>query len=387
MRILLIGSDNPWRMESAVERAFQRAGHKTLLIDDRRARRVVGRRLTQRWALRHARRFRPDFVFLSKCLALDPETVDAIIGSGRVPNAMWYHDPQWYRDLDRPDVSHVATIGRLAGTFFVTGFDSEWRAHGLPAKFLPAAGDSRIHGEPLDRKYLSDVAFIGTGYDPDRANLLLAVAGKHDVRVWGLGWEEWRESLRWSGHPVEGRDFSRVCSSASITLGINPTRAAGGTTYTSDRTWMVILAGAFISATEPRASRPCSPRASTVRGTTTRSRASRSVPDTWLSRTSGCESESRANASSERTIPTISESGIFSGIAPSSIRWRRVEPPLRHSGLRPRPRQDGPAACRTLPAICRRRRDDGGVNSRDSQPEEVRRAGAVRHPPPEISVS
>jgi len=26
MRILLIGSDNPWRMESAVERAFQRAG-------------------------------------------------------------------------------------------------------------------------------------------------------------------------------------------------------------------------------------------------------------------------------------------------------------------------------------------------------------------------
>ena len=245
MRILLIGSDNPWRMESAVERAFQRSGHTTLLIDDRRTRRVVGRRLTQRWALRHARRFRPDFVFLSKCLALDPETVATIIGSGSVPNAMWYHDPQWHRDLDRSDVAHIATIGRIASTFFVTGFDSEWRANGLPAKFLPAAGDSRIHSEPLDRKYLSDVAFIGTGYDPDRAHLLLAVAKKHDVRVWGLGWEEWREPLRWSGHPVEGRDFSRVCSSASITLGINPARAAGGTTYTSDRTWMVILAGAF----------------------------------------------------------------------------------------------------------------------------------------------
>jgi spore maturation protein CgeB len=28
-------------------------------------------------------------------------------------------------------------------------------------------------------------------------------------------------------------------------LGINPSRAAGGVTYTSDRTWMVMLAGAF----------------------------------------------------------------------------------------------------------------------------------------------
>ena len=31
MRILLIGSDNPWRMEASVERALKRAGHDTLL--------------------------------------------------------------------------------------------------------------------------------------------------------------------------------------------------------------------------------------------------------------------------------------------------------------------------------------------------------------------
>ena len=36
MRILMIGSNNPWRMEAALERAFHRAGHDTLLIDDRR---------------------------------------------------------------------------------------------------------------------------------------------------------------------------------------------------------------------------------------------------------------------------------------------------------------------------------------------------------------
>ncbi|HEX2780056.1 MAG TPA: glycosyltransferase, partial [Gemmatimonadaceae bacterium] len=36
-----------------------------------------------------------------------------------------------------------------------------------------------------------------------------------------------------------------VCSSACITLGINPARAAGATTYVSDRLWMVMLAGGF----------------------------------------------------------------------------------------------------------------------------------------------
>ena len=98
-------------MEAAVERALRRAGHKTLLIDDRRFKRLAGRALTQRWAKWHARKFRAEFVFLSKCLALDPETVASIIAD--TPNAMWYHDPQWHRDLDRPDIGHIATVGKL----------------------------------------------------------------------------------------------------------------------------------------------------------------------------------------------------------------------------------------------------------------------------------
>jgi hypothetical protein len=246
VRILLIGSDNPWRMEAAVERAFRRAGHVTKLIDDRRAKRLMGRSLTQRWARAHAKRFRPDFVFLSKCLALDPETVSEII-AGR-SNAMWYHDPQWYRDLDRPDIAHIATIGRLARTFFVTGFDAEWRANGLPALFLPAAGDAGITPVPRDAGFSSDVAFIGTGYDSDRAKLLQRVSDAHQLRVWGLGWDEWKTSLDWSGRPVEKEEFAKVCSSSKIVLGINPSRAKDGVSYTSDRTWMVMLAGGFYLA-------------------------------------------------------------------------------------------------------------------------------------------
>lgn len=246
MRILLIGSDNPWRMEAAVERALRRAGHTTLLLDDRRMKRLIGWKLTQFWTRWQAAQFGADFVFLSKCLALDPETVSLII-EGK-PSAMWYHDPQWHRDLDRPDIAHIANIGRLARTFFVTGFESEWRDNGMNAVFLPAAADAGIEPALPEQRFASQVAFIGTGYDPERAALLLKVAENFDLKVWGPGWENWRKQLHWTGRSVEGRDFSSVCSSSDITLGINPVRATGGVSYTSDRTWMVMLGGGFYLA-------------------------------------------------------------------------------------------------------------------------------------------
>lgn len=230
-------------MEAAVQSAFRRAGHETLLFDDRKCARLVGRRLTQRLALRAARRFAPDFVFLSKCLALDLQTVARIID--KTPNAMWYHDPQWHRDTHRPDIGHITAVGRLSNTFFITGFEPEWRAHGLNARFLPAAGNQDIRPRPARAEFACDLAFIGTGYDPSRAEFLLEVSQQVPVRVFGPGWEKWSRQLQWNGRPVEGREFADVCSSAPIVLGVNPARAAGATTYASDRMWMTILGGAF----------------------------------------------------------------------------------------------------------------------------------------------
>ncbi len=243
MRVLLIGSANPWRMEAAVEAAFRRAGHDTLLLDDRRTKRRIGRRFTQAWIRTQARRFSPDFVFLSKCMALDVETVDAIVRG--VPSAMWYHDPQWHRDTSRPDIAHILSVAHVAGAFFVTGFEEEWQAHRREAKFLPAAGDIMIRPVLPEPRFAADVTFIGTAYDASRAALLLEIARHHHVRVWGLGWEEWAKPLNWGGRPVEHRDFAAVCASSKVVLGINHGRAAGPHSYTSDRTWMAILAGAF----------------------------------------------------------------------------------------------------------------------------------------------
>jgi spore maturation protein CgeB len=71
------------------------------------------------------------------------------------------------------------------------------------------------------------------------------VAKRSQLRVWGTGWEQWAEQLNWTGRPVERRDFSAVCSSSGVTLGVNPSLLRGATTCASDRMWMVLLAGGF----------------------------------------------------------------------------------------------------------------------------------------------
>lgn len=243
MRVLIIGSDKRWRMEKGVERALKRAGHKTRLIDDRRTRRLIGPKLTQRWALSQSRLFKPDFVILSKCQALDLSTVEEII-AGR-ETSMWYHDPPSYKNIKRPDIAHIAAVGRLSKTFFISGFVPEWKALGLPAKFLPSAADIELGPRKPDKRSESDVAFVGTGYDASRARFLMKIYKKFDLKVWGPGWEEWRKELKWNGGGVYGPAFARVCSSAKILLGINPAIAKGATNYSSDRAWMVIQAGGF----------------------------------------------------------------------------------------------------------------------------------------------
>jgi Glycosyl transferases group 1 len=256
MRVLLIGSHRTERIERGVERAMRRAGHITRLVDDRRLRRKIGLQLTQRWVLTVARRFHPDFIFFSKALGLTLDTVATLTSDH--PSSLWYQDPQWYRDVHLPHVAHSVSVGRFVDTFYVTGFEAQWQALGLNAKILPSAADSDIRPVSSDAAYAADVSFIGTGprvshggsgFAPERAEFLAELASVLGsavrVRVWGDGWEEWRNRLEWGGRPVFGRDLSRVCSSSAIVLGINPARAAGATLYTSDRIWMMMLGGGF----------------------------------------------------------------------------------------------------------------------------------------------
>lgn len=241
MRILIVGSRRRWRIESSFARAFDRAGHRTLVLDDRHLARTIGRRAAQRWVRFRAARFRPDFVLLSKCLGLELDTVRALVKDR--PNAMWYSDAQWFTHVDtRADIGHIASVAREAARLWLPAFVDEWRAMGYDAHHLPFAGDRDIVPAPRNPTLAVDVAFLGTGYDPDRANFLIALAKHVRLRVWGLGWEKWRDRLDWAGHPVEGRQFAEVCSSAALTLGITAANARGNPFYT-DRMFIAMLAG------------------------------------------------------------------------------------------------------------------------------------------------
>ena len=243
MRILLTGNSKPWKVGAGIARALRRAGHDVWLLDDRRIKRRVGFRATQLWARARRRFFRPDYVILDKCHALSLDTVAELIRD--TPNAMWYHDPVWVRHPARRDIAHIIEVARLAQHFFVTGFDDEWRAFGLPAKFLPAAGDRDIVPVTPDPAYGSPVSFIGTGYASDRAAFLTRVAARYPLRVWGAGWEKWRDSLNWSGRKAEFDVFAKVCSSSGIMLGVDPEVAQNATNWVSNRQWLTILAGGF----------------------------------------------------------------------------------------------------------------------------------------------
>ena len=243
MRILVVGSYKYGRLEASVARAFRRAGHETLLVDDRRVRRNLGRALSQRWVVAHCERFRPDFVFLSKGSGLELDTVARIL-RGRA-SVMWYQDPPYFRFIERPDIARIASIGRLCDVFFVTGYVAEWRALGLSAQFLPAAADRDITPVPPRPEFVADVTFIGTGYDDARARFLVDLSAHARVRVWGEQWERWSTILSWGGRRVDGRDFAAACSSSKIVLGILPRIASDATDYASDRMCATALAGGF----------------------------------------------------------------------------------------------------------------------------------------------
>jgi hypothetical protein len=241
VRVLVLGSRRRWRIESCFARALGRAGHEVLLLDDRRLARTIGRRAAQQWVLWRAERFRPDFVLLSKCLGLELETVDRLVRDRA--NAMWYSDAQWFTHVDvRPDIGHIAAVARQAHTLWLPAFVDEWRAMGHDARLLPFAADVEIVPAAPKPELATDVAFLGTGYDPERARFLVELAKHVRLRVWGLGWEKWRGQLDWAGAPVEGRAFAEVCSSAALTLGITASNAKGHPFYT-DRMFIVMLAG------------------------------------------------------------------------------------------------------------------------------------------------
>lgn len=243
MRVLIVGRSRPSSAEMSVRKALSRAGHQVALVDDRRVAQRAGRPFATSWLRGRARAFRPDRIVVGKARYVDPEVLaELCAGRGSV---MWYHD------LRIPPLEDIVARARVVDVLFVTaaGQIPDYEARGVRrAHFLPGALDAWREGpvEPAP-ELAADVAFIGAGYDAYRAEFLARVARRFRLRVWGPGWKPWARELDWAGGPARGEALARICASARVVLGVDPSfqveAAVRG--YASNRMWRVVGCGGF----------------------------------------------------------------------------------------------------------------------------------------------
>lgn len=243
MKVLLIGRSRPKETEHRLMLAMRRAGHDTVLVDDRKLRQRIGSRAGNAWIRLRAAAFRPDRLLLAKPFDVRPDVLEALCE--HVPSVIWY------RDLRVPPDPRLVERARHVDTLFLTagGQAPEFEALGARrALWLPDAADPTLDfpAEPVP-EWECDVAFIGRGYDEERAEWLMRIGRRFRLRVFGPAWQPWAREVGWAGHSVYGRDYARVCASARIVLGLDPSfqldaRVWG---YHSNRTFKVIASGGF----------------------------------------------------------------------------------------------------------------------------------------------
>jgi hypothetical protein len=223
MRVLIIGRrKHRISAEAGLYRAMKRLGHSVRLIDDRKLRQNIGARAGSQWIRMRALLFRPERILVFKPHDVTLEVMHDL--AARFPTNMWY------RDLTvPPDPALVARAQNLDTVFLTAGGQApEWEALGVPrATWLPDGADSDLD-QPVafDERFACDVAFIGRamspGNDYSRAEFLVRLAERFQVRVWGQDWERFADRLVWDGTAVYGADFAKVCASAKIVLDIKP---------------------------------------------------------------------------------------------------------------------------------------------------------------------
>jgi len=253
MKIILAGVFNvPWSTNHFMKKHLERLGHQVLpfeldwshprplalnerlwfkLSSSIKAQSLGGKLLGL------ARFQEPDAVIVVKGKRLDPRITKQLARQTLVA----------YRYMDAPLHRYVARHSKASNLVFVTGkhlVEPLSRITGRDnVHHLLEGCDSEVHKPAgYDQSYACDVAFVGAPA-PDRINLLRAChqAG-HKVKIWGQ--PGWSRDLDYTGKFAYGEEFTKVCASSKIVLGINSRNDHPG--YFSDRAFLTLACRGFL---------------------------------------------------------------------------------------------------------------------------------------------
>jgi len=243
-RVLIVGSDVPGRLEDSYKKAFQNIGWKAFSWSPSEALKRVARvppigGLFSSFVHVETWERKANLELLSIAASLNPGLILVITTHGvqagtlaqlRVlnPEAIIYcifPDSPHY--LDTPRINCLPFFDRVmtSSPAWVAAFQ---RLGAERVHYLPFAADTELHfpcnGTGPSSFSSHDVVFIGN-WRPEREALLNDLID-FDLFVWGTDYWKSRTQpgsplrSRWGGRPVEGKEFSQVCSQSSVLLNI-----------------------------------------------------------------------------------------------------------------------------------------------------------------------
>lgn len=268
MRIFLIGTGQPYEVNTFIYKGIQELGYPNIAINlnkfypagENKLERLyikvfnkfMASILLNDYILRTARQFRPDFIIVVKGSKISYQTLGTLkqeFGCALVNYAT--DDPFNPLIFSQEIVDCIP----LFDFYFCTKhriIDDVRRAGGNEVLFLPFAYQSDYHypEKPIDlneqKKYASDVAFIG-GADDDRYAIVSALTSisSIDIKLFGAYWEKYPELRKHHYGFVYGKEYRLALSASKVALGFVRHSNRDGH---SPRSYEIPACGAFLLA-------------------------------------------------------------------------------------------------------------------------------------------
>lgn len=153
----------------------------------------------------------------------------------------------FYPDADGAGDKKLIRHGRLVDFLFITNKSqiAELKSLGIKNPIYCMQGcDRDMHRiiATRNRKWYSEVAFIGRPGKGNRVKLLQAINQNYDLKTWGAQWRDY--DLTCLKPRIYPKEYARICYAAKIMLGCDQSFELEG--YFSNRTWITLGCGGFL---------------------------------------------------------------------------------------------------------------------------------------------